>query len=80
MWGAKGPSVFDCSGFTQWAWAQAGVKIGPDTCTQIKEGIPVPRGQVRAGDLIFPLNSFGSGGKPGPGHVQIAISDTQVVT
>ena len=56
------------------------MKIGPDTCTQIKEGIPVPRGQVRAGDLIFPLNSFGSGGKPGPGHVQIAISDTQVVT
>ncbi|WP_255256409.1 C40 family peptidase [Mycobacterium avium] len=79
VWGAKGPNVFDCSGLTQWAWGQAGVKLGNDTYAQIKEGIPVPPGQVRAGDLIFPLDSFGEGGKSGPGHVQMAISATQVV-
>jgi cell wall-associated NlpC family hydrolase len=79
VWGAKGPNNFDCAGLTQWAWRQAGVQLGPDTYTQIKEGAPVPPGQVRAGDLIFPMDSFGSGGKSGPGHVQLAISDHQVV-
>jgi hypothetical protein len=79
VWGAKGPNVFDCSGLTQWAWAQAGVKLGGDTYSQITEGVPVPPGQVRAGDLIFPLDAFGEGGRSGPGHVQLAISPTQVV-
>ena len=73
MWGAKGPDRFDCSGLTQWAWAQAGVRLGPDTYTQVTEGVPVPPGDVRAGDLIFPKDSFDS---RGPGHVQLAISPT----
>lgn len=76
VWGAKGPGRFDCSGLTQWAWRQAGVALGADTYAQIKEGIAVPAGQVRPGDLIFPLDSFG---RAGPGHVQLAISDRQVV-
>ena len=79
VWGAKGPSRFDCSGLTQWAWRQAGVQLGNDTYTQFKEGVAVPPGQVRAGDLIFPLDAFGEGGRSGPGHVQLAISDHQVV-
>ena len=76
VWGAKGPDRFDCSGLTQWAWAQAGVRLGPDTYTQVTEGVPVAPGEVRAGDLIFPKDSFDS---RGPGHVQLAISPTQVV-
>jgi cell wall-associated NlpC family hydrolase len=79
VWGAKGPNSFDCSGLTQWAWRQAGVQLGNDTYSQIKEGVAVPPGQVRAGDLIFPLAAFGEGGRGGPGHVQLAISDHQVV-
>ncbi|SIL55870.1 NLP/P60 protein [Mycobacteroides abscessus subsp. abscessus] len=79
VYGAKGPRVFDCSGLTQWAWGQVGVKLGDDTYAQIRQGIPVQQGQVRAGDLIFPLTSFGAEGKPGPGHVMMAISSTQVV-
>ena len=54
VWGAKGPNRFDCSGLTQWAWRQAGMQLGGDTYAQIKDGVPVPPGQVRAGDLIFP--------------------------
>jgi cell wall-associated NlpC family hydrolase len=76
VWGAKGPGHFDCSGLTQWAWRQAGVMLGADTYAQIRDGIAVPAGQVRPGDLIFPLDSFG---RAGPGHVQLAISDHQVV-
>lgn len=76
VWGAKGPNRFDCSGLTQWAWAQAGVHLGPDTYTQIAQGVPVAPGQVRAGDLIFPKYAWDD---RGPGHVQLAISSTQVV-
>jgi cell wall-associated NlpC family hydrolase len=76
VWGAKGPSSFDCAGLTQWAWAQAGVRLGPDTYSQVDQGVPVAPGDVRAGDLIFPKDSFDS---RGPGHVQLAISPTEVV-
>jgi cell wall-associated NlpC family hydrolase len=76
VWGAKGPDRFDCSGLTQWAWAQAGVRLGPDTYSQVTQGVPVAPGDVRAGDLIFPKDDFDS---RGPGHVQLAISPTQVV-
>lgn len=79
VWGAKGPNAFDCSGLTQWAWRQAGVNLGGDTYSQIAEGVPVAPDQVRAGDLIFPLDDFGEGGHSGPGHVQLAISADQVV-
>jgi cell wall-associated NlpC family hydrolase len=76
LWGAKGPDRFDCSGLTQWAWRQAGVQLGGDTYTQINQGIAVPPGEVRAGDLIFPKYSFDG---RGPGHVQLAISPTEVI-
>jgi cell wall-associated NlpC family hydrolase len=76
VWGAKGPNRFDCSGLTQWAWAQAGVHLGPDTYSQIAQGVPVAPGQVRAGDLIFPEYAWDD---RGPGHVQLAISSTEVV-
>jgi cell wall-associated NlpC family hydrolase len=48
VWGNKGPNVFDCSGLTQWAWAQAGLRLGPDTYTQVDQGVPVAPGDVRA--------------------------------
>jgi peptidoglycan DL-endopeptidase CwlO len=76
VWGAKGPDRFDCSGLTQWAWRQAGVLLGGDTYTQINQGVPVPPGEVRAGDLIFPRYAFDG---RGPEHVQLAISATEVI-
>ncbi|WP_264077645.1 C40 family peptidase [Mycolicibacterium houstonense] len=76
VWGAKGPNVFDCSGLTQWAWRQAGVTLGPDTYSQVKQGLPVAPGDVQEGDIIFPKGSWDD---RGPGHVMLAISPTQVV-
>jgi len=61
---------------TQWAWRQAGVQLGPDTYTQINQGVRVPPNEVRAGDLIFPKDSFTGAG---PGHVQMAASATTVI-
>lgn len=75
VWGGKDPKTgLDCSGLTRYAWSQAGVQLGGDTYTQIHQGAPVPYNQVAAGDLIF--SNFDS---RGPGHVQLAISPTQVV-
>ena len=74
LWGAKGPDRFDCSGLVQWAYKQAGVTLGPDTYTQIRQGIPVT--EVQAGDVVFPAAELGP---HGPGHVVLAISSTQAI-
>lgn len=69
VWGATGPDQFDCSGLVQWSYAQAGIHLDRTTYQQINDGIPVPRSQVRPGDLIFPH----------AGHVQLAIGNNLVV-
>jgi peptidoglycan DL-endopeptidase CwlO len=69
VWGATGPNQFDCSGLVQWSYARAGVHLGRTTYQQIDQGIPVPRSQVRPGDLVFPH----------AGHVQMAIGNNLVV-
>jgi cell wall-associated NlpC family hydrolase len=69
VWGATGPDRFDCSGLTQWAYARAGIHLDRTTYQQIYDGIPVPRSQVRPGDLVF----------PSAGHVQMAIGNNLVV-
>ena len=69
VWGATGPDQFDCSGLIQWSYAQAGTHLGRTTYQQINDGIPVPRSQVRPGDLVFPH----------AGHVQLAIGHNLVV-
>lgn len=78
QWGAKNPTTggVDCSGLTQWAWQQAGIRIGEDTYTQVRQGTPVAPADVRPADLIFPMVAFNS---RGPGHVQLAIGDGKVI-
>lgn len=53
VWGAAGPSSFDCSGLTQYVWAQAGRSLPHFTGAQWAAGTRVPRGQERPGDLVF---------------------------
>ncbi|MFJ5293208.1 MULTISPECIES: NlpC/P60 family protein [unclassified Streptomyces] len=50
---ATGPDSFDCSGLTQWAYAQAGAHITRTTFTQINEGTRIARSQLKPGDLVF---------------------------
>lgn len=69
VWGATGPDQFDCSGLVQWSYARAGIHLDRTTYQQINDGIPVPRSQVRPGDLVFPH----------AGHVQMAIGNNLVV-
>jgi cell wall-associated NlpC family hydrolase len=53
VYGATGPNTFDCSGLTQWAYAQAGVSIGRTTYDQINAGTAVSRANLQVGDLVF---------------------------
>lgn len=52
VWGASGPSAFDCSGLMQWAWAQAGVSLPRTSQAQAHAGTQVPLSQARPGDLV----------------------------
>ncbi|MEV6549305.1 NlpC/P60 family protein [Streptomyces sp. NPDC051597] len=53
VWGATGPSAFDCSGLTQAAWGAAGVSLPRTTYTQINSGARVSRSGLAPGDLVF---------------------------
>lgn len=53
VWGANGPSSFDCSGLTQYAWAAAGVSLAHYTGDQYKETSYVSRANLQPGDLVF---------------------------
>jgi cell wall-associated NlpC family hydrolase len=53
IWGAAGPSSFDCSGLVQWAFAQAGVAMPRVAADQARTGAAVPVSQLQPGDLLF---------------------------
>ncbi|GAA4238138.1 NlpC/P60 family protein [Actinomadura meridiana] len=48
--GIKG---FDCSGLTQYAWAQAGIRIPRVAAAQYNAGTHIPRHDLQPGDLLF---------------------------
>ncbi|MET7638820.1 NlpC/P60 family protein [Streptomyces sp. NPDC005438] len=53
VWGATGPSSFDCSGLTSWAFNQAGVSIPRTSQAQTGAGTRVGRDALKPGDLVF---------------------------
>lgn len=68
VWAAAGPSSFDCSGLTMWAYAQAGVGLPHSSSSQRSAGPSVGFGSLLPGDLVFM-----------PGHVGMYIGGGQVV-
>ncbi|MEU6157291.1 NlpC/P60 family protein [Streptomyces sp. NPDC047130] len=52
IWGANGPHAFDCSGLTQWSYAQAGLSLPRTSQAQRTAGRQVPLSQARPGDLV----------------------------
>ena len=53
VWGAAGPTSFDCSGLVQWSFAQAGIVLPRVAADQALSGPAVPVSQLAAGDLLF---------------------------
>jgi cell wall-associated NlpC family hydrolase len=56
VWGATGPSTFDCSGLMQYSYRQAGISLPRTAAEQQHVGMTVSRSQLQPGDLVF----FGS--------------------
>ncbi|MFD7626247.1 NlpC/P60 family protein [Streptomyces sp. NPDC059851] len=52
IWGATGPSGFDCSGLMVWSYRQAGVSLPRTSQAQRYAGRQVPLSQARPGDLV----------------------------
>ncbi|QOV41099.1 C40 family peptidase [Streptomyces ferrugineus] len=54
VYGASGPSSFDCSGLTSWAFAQAGVSIPRTSQAQASAGTRIySQSQLKVGDLVL---------------------------
>lgn len=68
VWGGTTPGQgFDCSGFVQWAYGQAGVEL-PRLADQQAVGPQIPMDQVQPGDLAV-----------WDGHVAMVIEDGQLI-
>jgi cell wall-associated NlpC family hydrolase len=71
VFGAAGPSSFDCSGLTMWAWAQAGVSLPHSALAQLGSLPHVPLSSVSPGDIIY----YGSVSP----HVAIYVGGGQII-
>lgn len=53
VYGAAGPSAFDCSGLTMYVYAQIGIGLAHGATAQQQASTPVPVGSLQPGDLVF---------------------------
>ena len=71
VYGASGPSAYDCSGLTMMAWAQGGVGLPHSSSAQFNMGTPVSSSQLQPGDLVFYYSPIS--------HVGIYIGNGKIV-
>ncbi|WP_195939931.1 C40 family peptidase [Romboutsia sp. 1001713B170131_170501_G6] len=75
VWGAEGPSSFDCSGLTSYVYKNAaGVKLPRTSKSQGTVGRYVSKANLKPGDLVF----FASNGKT-INHVGIYIGNSKMI-
>jgi len=72
--GGTDPKGFDCSGFTQYVFAQYGISIPREVREQFRVGTTVQADQLVAGDLLFFATT-----DPGASHVGISIGGDEFV-
>lgn len=71
VWGANGPTSFDCSGLTQWAYGQAGVGLPRTSQAQRGAGAQIPLAEAQPGDLVTYRHDAS--------HIGMYMGDGQVV-
>ncbi|TXS20664.1 NlpC/P60 family protein [Streptomyces sp. ms191] len=71
VWGATGPSSYDCSGLTQAAWKAAGVDLPRTTWDQVEVGTRVATADLLPGDLVFFYDDIS--------HVGLYIGDGMMI-
>jgi cell wall-associated NlpC family hydrolase len=72
--GGTDPTGFDCSGFTQYVFAQHGLTLPREVREQYRVGKSVKSEDLAPGDIVFFATT-----DPGPSHVAIAIGGDQFV-
>jgi cell wall-associated NlpC family hydrolase len=72
--GGSDPNGFDCSGFTQYVFAQHGVALPRETREQFQVGEKIKLKDIQTGDLVF-FHTVASGAS----HVGIALNDDEFV-
>ena len=78
VYGAAGPSSFDCSGLVQYALTQLGVKGVPRTSEEQYGWVQkITQSQLLPGDLVF---AQFPGDNASPGHVGIYTGNGQVLS
>src|SRR4029078_9349990 len=70
VWGAAGPSSFDCSGLVMYVYAQVGVSLPHNAAAMYSYGSPVAYSDLQPGDLVF---------FSGLGHMGIYIGGGQFI-
>lgn len=68
VFGGTTPYGFDCSGFTQYAFASAGIRLPRTADCQYYAGRSIPVSQLRPGDLVF-FTTY----EPGASHTGIYV-------
>ena len=74
--GAAGPSAFDCSGFTRWAWQAAGVDLPHYSGAQWAQTDHIAVEDLQPGDIVF---FWGPGERGDPSHVGLYVGDGQMI-
>jgi cell wall-associated NlpC family hydrolase len=77
VWGAAGPSSFDCSGLVQWSYLQAGLVLPRVSSDQWLATTPVPRDQMQPGDLL--VYAYDLGDARTIHHIAMYIGNGQMV-
>lgn len=77
VWGAAGPDSFDCSGLTQWIYAQLGISLPRTSQAQFNATVPVPLEYLQPGDLMFYADTYPSHERIT--HVGIYVGNGMVV-
>ena len=72
--GGADPTGFDCSGLTQFVFAQYGLSLPREVREQYRVGKSVKPKNLAPGDILFFTTT-----DPGPSHVAIAIGGDQFV-
>lgn len=70
LFGGTTPSAFDCSGYVQYVFANAGISLPRTADVQYEVGTPVSTTELVAGDLVF-FSTYTYGAS----HVGIYIGD-----
>lgn len=79
VYGATGPSAFDCSGLVQWAYQQVGLSVPRTSYQQASAGQSVPVGALQPGDVVSFYGGSHTGIYIGNGNIVHASTSSQPV-